>query len=297
MGCVLSNIDEEEKVRICKDRKRLMKQLMDIRGMFSDSQLAYLTALKNTGATLRQLTESESLEFENSSDGIGLARPPSPPLPLPPSPPQPPPPPPPLSPDKTIGMVTQSESLVDENNVHSSFSPSWDYFNNLFRPAPSYHNGLEIVELEPEENWAETNTEFEDEEAEPEAVASGCVDPLSKREHCREQVDDSCAMGLRTKESRDLPMVVGKRKKSLEGIIKELDECFLKASAGTKEIAVIIDIRGGDWLSGHENSKATYTIVLVSFSKLLPLLSFPLLHKMCCDKLFFTFCLYFLSSM
>ena len=88
MGCVASRIDKEERVRICKERKMLMKQLVGFRGEFADAQLAYLRSLKNTGVTLRQFTESESLELENTTFGIAL--PPSPPPPLPPSPPPPP---------------------------------------------------------------------------------------------------------------------------------------------------------------------------------------------------------------
>ncbi|KAF7803949.1 nitrate regulatory gene2 protein [Senna tora] len=253
MGCVLSSMDEEEKVRICKERKRLMKQLVDIRGEFSDSQLAYLMALRNTGATLRQFTESESLELDNYSDGVGLAGPSSPPLPLPPSPP----PPPPLSPDKATGKVTQYESLEDVNNV-DTLNPPFDY---IFGPSLPYQRGLEIVEQEPveEENWAETNTEFLDEDSEAEAVASGDVNSLSKKQDCREPVDDSRALSLCTKESMNMSMVVGRRSKSLESIVRELDECFLKASAGRKEIAVLIDISGGDTIpqqnSGHQKTK------------------------------------------
>lgn len=252
MGCVFSSMDEEEKVRICKERKRLMKQLSDIRGEFSDSQLAYLMALRNIGATLRQFTESESLELENYSDGIGLAGPPSPPLPLPPSPPQPPPPPPPISPEKTMAKTTQNESLED-------------YF---FGPPLPYQKEFEITEQEPaeEENWAETNTEFDDEDSEAEAG----VNPINKKQNCREPVDDSRAITLGRKWSTDMHMVAGRRKKSLESIVKELDECFLKASAVRKEIAVLIDISGGDIIlrpnSGHQKGKHPLSWIL--FQKL-----------------------------
>ena len=40
MGCVLSCIDEDENIRKCKERKRAIKQLVKIRGEFSDSLLA-----------------------------------------------------------------------------------------------------------------------------------------------------------------------------------------------------------------------------------------------------------------
>ncbi|KAI6706018.1 hypothetical protein NL676_008980 [Syzygium grande] len=112
MGCVASRIDEEERVRVCKERKRLMKQLLVFRGDFADALVAYLRALKNTGATLRQFTESESLEIENTL--CGLASPPSSPPPLPPSPP----PLPVFSPDirrpnKSKEEISSKEESID----------------------------------------------------------------------------------------------------------------------------------------------------------------------------------------
>lgn len=238
MGCVLSNMDEEGKIHACTERKKLMKQLVDIRGLFLDSQWAYLKALRNTGVTLRQFTESELLELENSSDGIGLAVSASPSLPLPPSPPQPPPPPPPpLSPDKTSSMQLNQGSSLE---------------GYIFGSPSTYHKGSEIEELDTEENWEETNTEFGDEDSEAQGVASGVVNPLCRKQKWREPVDDSCTVSFCAKESTNLSMVVGE-KKSLEDIVKDLDDCFLKASECRKEIAVLIDISKGD-IFLHQNS-------------------------------------------
>ncbi|XP_028803184.1 nitrate regulatory gene2 protein isoform X2 [Neltuma alba] len=214
MGCVWSNMDEEGKIRNCKERKNLMKQLVHIRGFFSDSQWAYLKALKNIGVTLRQFIDSDSLELENSLDDT---RPASPSLPLPSSPPpQPPPPPPPLSPDKNSSVQLNQHSLSSslEGYIFGSSSP--------------YHKVSEIEELETEENWAETNTEFEDED--------------SEKQPWKEQG-----------ESINLSMVVGVGKNSLEDIIKELDDWFLKASEGRKEITLLMDTSKGNILL-HQNS-------------------------------------------
>ncbi|KAK4270755.1 hypothetical protein QN277_019528 [Acacia crassicarpa] len=238
MGCVLSNMDEEGKIRSCKERKKLMKKLVDVRGLFSDSQWAYLKALKNTGATLKQFIDSETLELENTYDGTGPA---SPSLPLPP--PQPPPPPPPLSPDKNSSVQLNQQSL--------SSSLEGYFFGS------SYHKESE-EEPENDENWADTNTEFVDEDSEIQAVPSGVVNPLSKKQQWRELVGDSSTVSFCAKESTNLSMVVS-GKKSLEGIVKELDDCFLKASEGRKEIALLIDISKGDILvhhnSGHQKTR------------------------------------------
>ncbi|KAG5063993.1 hypothetical protein JHK85_005176 [Glycine max] len=56
-----------------------------------------------------------------------------------------------------------------------------------------------------------------------------------------------------------MPVAVGRSGKTLEGIGKELDDHFLKASGCIKEIVVLIDISGGDTLlrqnSGHLDKK------------------------------------------
>lgn len=264
MGCVLSNMDEDGKIRACKERKKLMKQLVDMTGFFSDSQWAYLTALKNTGGTLKQFVDSESLEIDNTNDDG--AAPASPPLPLPSSPPQPPPPPPPLSPDKN------SSVQLSQQYMSSSLE---GYF---FGSSSPYHKRSEIEELEIEENWAETNTEFQDEDSEAQAIAGGVVNLQCKKQQWREPVDNSCTENFCPKECTNLSMVVGRGKISLEAIVKELDDCFLKASERRKEIALLIDISKGDILlqqnSACQKSKIICIIILASCSKFM-LFLFP----------------------
>ncbi|KAJ7969065.1 DUF632 domain-containing protein/DUF630 domain-containing protein [Quillaja saponaria] len=254
MGCVASRIDKEERVRVCKERKKLMKRLVKCRGEFSDAQLAYLRALRNTGVTLRQFTESESLELDDIHNDLPL--PPSPPLPLPPSPP----PPPPFSPDlkkfndNTIEEVDQEESIeIDEDDSGTPppppiLSSSWDFLDAFGTSSPHYpkSNILEPVE----ENWAETKTEFDDDqEAETGPNDVVVVNPRCEKQHPLEQVDvNTSTMSLHTKDTTDMTMVVWKSKRTLEGIVKELDDYFLKASAGGKEIAVLMDINVGDVL-------------------------------------------------
>lgn len=248
MGCVLSSIDDDEKVGICKERKKLIKQLVVIRGEFSDSLSTYLRALRNTGATLRQFTESDSLELETASNG--LAEPPSPQPQLPPSPP--PPPPPPFIADKQVAeeeIIENDYNNLHELQIHPSMSSLWPF-------SPTRHN-YETVESVEEENWEETKTEFEDEDPDAEAVARVVKSRDGKQKAIEPVGDHSSAMNLRKKDIK--AVVVRKREKTLEGIVKELDDYFLKASACVKEIAVLLDISAGDTLlrqnSGHHNRR------------------------------------------
>ena len=266
MGCAASSIDEEERVKACKERKKLMKQLIGSRKEFADALLAYLRALKNTGATLRQFTESETLELEGTI--YGLASPPSPPPPLPPSPP----PPPPLSPDlrKHGAEDAQEGSIVidEEEDDHSSSPPilssSWEYWDPFELSAVHEQKKSEIVGPVEEENWAETRSEFEEEDKKEETVED-VVNPVA---YCLEQRElvscISSTSSLHMKVATDMGMISWKRKKTLGAVVKELDEYFLKASGGIKEIAVLIDISAGnDFPPLHfRESKSKYTLYL-----------------------------------
>lgn len=229
-----------------------MKLLLRYRKEFADAQIAYLRSLRNTGVTLRQFTEPESLEIEETNSGAGF--PPSPPPPLPPSPP----PPPTFSPDlrKFKDKATETQSAVeeiieiDEESGHTPPPPvpssSWEYWD-VFGSA-SVHCGKSsgTVEQGEEENWEDTNTEFVDEDEE-ETVFAVYEDTLLPPKHqITEFLDDnSSMMSWHTKDTADMAMVVWRGKKSLTGIIKNLDEYFLKASAVVKDIAVFIDINAG----------------------------------------------------
>ncbi|KAJ9140853.1 hypothetical protein P3X46_031448 [Hevea brasiliensis] len=266
MGCVASKIHKEERVQICRERKRLMKQLVVFRGEFTDAQLAYLRALKNTGVTLRQFTESESLELENTSNGKAL--PSSPPLPLPPSPP----PPPPFSPDLRGSIDNQKEEIdqeegikIDEDDCYTQSHPicsfSWNLLESesIEQPSPQHWEKNKIVEpAVDEENWAEAKAEFEEEDWEDENagnVHSNLLPQMQQRQQPVKLIDDDSSMvSCCSKDTTDVAMVKWRSKMTLEGIVKELDDYFLKASAGGKEIAVLMDIFKGH-TSLSQNSK------------------------------------------
>ncbi|XP_023541718.1 nitrate regulatory gene2 protein-like [Cucurbita pepo subsp. pepo] len=249
MGCAASSINEEEKVKACRERKKLMKQLIGFRKEFADALLIYLRALKNTGATLRQFTESETLEFEDTI--YGLASPPSPPPPLPPSPP----PPPPFSPDlrkhraedgRKDEFIPEGSIVTDDDEGDHSPSPpilssSWEHWDPFEHSSVHQQKKSEIVGPVEEENWVETRSEFEEEAVED------VVNPEQ-----RDLVNcSSSTTSLHMKFARDMGMISWKKKKTLGAVVKELDEYFLKASSGIKEIAVLIDISVGNDFQPH----------------------------------------------
>lgn len=256
MGCVASRIDKEERVRICKERKRLMKQVLRYRKEFADAQVAYLRSLRNTGVTLRQFTESESLEIDETNSGVEFPPSPSPPPP-PPLPPSPPPPPS-FSPDlrkfedKTPQAQSVTEEIIELDEEGGQTPPppvassSWEYWD-VFGSA-SLQSREKVVQ--DEENWADTNTEFieddVDDEEDEEVFAVDEVDVVLEKEQVGEFVDDSLSMmSWHTKDTSDMAMVLWRNKKTLPGIVRDLDEYFLKASGVVKDIAVFIDMDPG----------------------------------------------------
>lgn len=267
MGCVASRIDKEERVRVCKERKRLMKHVVRFRGEFAEAQLEYLTSLKNTGVTLRQFTESESLELEDNP--FGPALPPSPPPPLPPSPP----PPPNFSPDlrkvkEKHKLEAEQEEIIEFDEDKSSTPPpppvpssSWDFWDPFATSSPPYKEKDETVNQGEEENWAEANTEFEEENMEEESSSNNVLSLLPEKTHQIELLDDSSSMiSWHTKDTADMAMVVSRSKRTLASIVKELDDYFLKASAGGKSVGVLFDINVVDtvlWQNNKEN-KSNY---------------------------------------
>eukprot|EP00268_Persea_americana_P058772 TRINITY_DN7150_c0_g1_i3.p1 TRINITY_DN7150_c0_g1~~TRINITY_DN7150_c0_g1_i3.p1 ORF type:complete len:657 (+),score=186.57 TRINITY_DN7150_c0_g1_i3:1045-3015(+) len=261
MGCIWSTLDKEEIMQRCKERKRLMKQLVGFRGEFAITQMAYLQALRNTGITLRQFTEGDSLDLESTQFGPTL--PPSPPPPLPPSPP----PPPPFSPDeRRVSGDDQKDKRdqeeyteIDEDDsrtpppppVHDSTWDFWDQFAPSSSPFNRKKSREDVRQAEEDEDWAETKTEFE-EDQEDDGETAAAAKPLPKKSPPRELMDDNSSMvSWYTKDTADMAMVVWRSKKTVVGIVKELDDYFLKASEGVKEIGVLLEANRGKHLPQH----------------------------------------------
>lgn len=241
MGCVASKVGKEEEmvVRRCKERKRLMKQLVGYREEFAAAQVWYLRSLRNTGATLRQLADLDHHHHMSS-----------PPPALPPSP-SPPPPPFVLDDDDDVPEVAaaaQEDCIELDGEGDNACTPppppergfSWDFWDPFGPPPPpppppdqDVDRGRE--EEEEEEYWADTKTEFGEEEEEDQTRKLGGV--MVERE-VTVAVDDCSSM---VSKDTDTAMAVWSSKKTLAGIMKELDHYFLEASSVVHRVAILLE--------------------------------------------------------
>ncbi|CAL9090718.1 unnamed protein product [Musa acuminata var. zebrina] len=272
MGCTYSRVEVDEVVWRCKERRRLMKQLLSCRAELAAAHMAYLKSLRNTGATLLQFTEVETMILGDAPP-LRLTLPPSPPPPppLPPSPPPPlplsPPPPPNFSPIATKEATEKKVSVEDPNDVDDNGSCGtprppvpgsvWDFWDPFVPPAsssssspvPQREQGAVSQVAVDEEDWAETKSEFEEEEEEEEEEKviqrkeDFAVTVDRAREKCplKELADDNSSVVSWLTKDTDMGMVVWRSKKTLAGIIREVDDYFLKAAAGGKDVAVLLE--------------------------------------------------------
>ncbi|GMH17206.1 hypothetical protein Nepgr_019047 [Nepenthes gracilis] len=114
MGCTASKLDNEDTVRRCKDRRRLMKEAVYARHHLAAAHADYCRSLRITGSVLADFAANEPLSVSVGTPAVLLRDPSSLSsrsfsLPAKPPPPSsaassihPPPPPPPLSPSPTI---------------------------------------------------------------------------------------------------------------------------------------------------------------------------------------------------
>ncbi|RWR87423.1 protein virilizer [Cinnamomum micranthum f. kanehirae] len=135
MGCTASKLENEDTVRRCKERRRLMKQVVFSRHHLAAAHSDYFRSLRLTGSALSAFAAGEPLSVSDETPAVllhppsstssttnnttGHAGPPPPqPRPFTPSP-QPPPPPPPLF---TPSSPTITSSKVP--HILSESSPS-----------------------------------------------------------------------------------------------------------------------------------------------------------------------------
>ncbi|XP_020225639.1 nitrate regulatory gene2 protein [Cajanus cajan] len=59
MGCSQSRLDDEEAVKLCKDRKRFIKQAVEQRTQFATGHVAYIQSLKRVSTALRDYFEGD----------------------------------------------------------------------------------------------------------------------------------------------------------------------------------------------------------------------------------------------
>ncbi|EOA23518.1 hypothetical protein CARUB_v10016712mg [Capsella rubella] len=117
MGCAASKLDNEDSVRRCKDRRRLMKEAVFARHHLAAAHADYCRSLRFTGSALSSFAAGEPLSVSDQTPAVFL-HPPPPPLseqsPAKLVPPRFPPSPPPMSP--SVASTKQSSvSSVSSN--------------------------------------------------------------------------------------------------------------------------------------------------------------------------------------
>ncbi|XP_074557006.1 protein ALTERED PHOSPHATE STARVATION RESPONSE 1-like [Curcuma longa] len=291
MGCAYSKVEVDEVLWRCKERRRLMKQLMKSRADLAAALIAYLRSLRNTGATLRQLIEVESMT-SGVVPPVGLTLPPSPPPPpsLPPSPPPqsslPPSPPPPPNffrvglkeSTKATFYVADPSDMDDDDDEGFPLPPppppfsvsSGDFGDHMGSTAssgsssPLRSGGAAAHASTVEDHWAEPKSEFEGE-----VVEEDEEDDLIQRKEAlavamnrargtppsKELADDNLSTVSQLTKDTDPAATAWRSQKTWAGIAKELDEYFLKAAASGKDVTVLLESSRSDL--HHGDPKAT----------------------------------------
>ncbi|PKA61146.1 hypothetical protein AXF42_Ash006042 [Apostasia shenzhenica] len=158
MGCAASRLDNEDTVRRCKERRRLMKEIVYSRHHLASAHADYLSALNLTGSALTRFAAGEPLSVSEQTPPVLLHHhhsAPSAVSSIPPPTPQssiPPPPQPPLySPSITNSKlphilsdssVPSTPSAPSAAKKHSNRFPSaaagaTNAFNSTFATTPS----------------------------------------------------------------------------------------------------------------------------------------------------------------
>lgn len=70
MGLSTSKADKNEALRLCKQRRRFIKQAMDSRFALAASHVSYINSLKNIGIALRRFAEAEVLIESSLSTSV-----------------------------------------------------------------------------------------------------------------------------------------------------------------------------------------------------------------------------------
>ncbi|RVW84496.1 Nitrate regulatory gene2 protein [Vitis vinifera] len=166
MGCTASKLDNEDAVRRCKDRRRLMKEAVYARHHLAAAHADYCRSLRNTGSALSEFAAGEPLSVSDQTPAVLLRNPssvsnfsyqPPPRVPSPAPSLRPPPPPPAFfpSPSPTIASsklphILSASSLnssrprrppklphiLSESSLASSPTSSVWNWENFYPPSP-----------------------------------------------------------------------------------------------------------------------------------------------------------------
>ncbi|KAK1425052.1 hypothetical protein QVD17_20395 [Tagetes erecta] len=126
MGCTASKLGNEDSVRRCKERRRLMKEAVYARHHLAAAHSDYCRSLKNTGSALSIFASGEPLSVADQTPAVLLPTRPSPSTtfsyPTPPPPPSTaaePPPPPPPAPVSRSSSIASSIPPAPVSRSHS----------------------------------------------------------------------------------------------------------------------------------------------------------------------------------
>lgn len=261
MGCVASKVEDEEAVRRCKERKKLIKQLLTCRAHLAAAHFAYLRSLRDTGSALRQFAEVESPVDPTKTPPSHLLAPRSP-LSLPPSPP----PPPQFSPivlkfnrqppenctrDNYSEIDSETESCVTPRPPPPPPGVDWKLCDPFDSPVTLNSSSVLLKsstlincskkDLD-DEYWDETNTDFEEDEKVDRFASEMRKEKVLGTESREDNISQA---SWQTKESDGEPMVLWRNKKSLIEIVKEIDEHFLKAAASGHDVVSFLEMDSG----------------------------------------------------
>ncbi|KAH7576217.1 hypothetical protein JRO89_XS01G0014900 [Xanthoceras sorbifolium] len=267
MGCTASKLDNEDTVRRCKDRRRLMKEAVYARHHLAAAHADYCRSLRLTGAALCTFAAGEQLSVSDQTPAVFLHPPnpsPSPHIRVKPSPsPSLHEPPPPLfSPSPAPSMASSKPAPPPLPRIYNQ-----NQNENLFHK----NNKSSVVDEETEREevqcseWGDhysTSTSSDDEEYEEEEMDKdsrsemGSMGTRSNFGSVKQQQqqhqqpvyanfkksDDaaSSSASFRTREISDMKMVV--RHKDLKEIVDALKENFDKAAAAGDQVADILEI-------------------------------------------------------
>lgn len=266
MGCISSKFNRDDVVSRCQARKRFMKQAVMYRHSFAAAHSAYLLALRNTGAALRQFADGEGGVPATGRGPYAIL-------------PEPPPPPPLPAPSPGLENRTKASPLLSNykkdvkgdpasepaaasSSPRSSTDSGWDFFNPFHPTDPPLHlqENRKIRQMEEKEwnskseNLASTEDTSEpveggEKEGQQAEANSGDVETAVVKWEPIQNKDEG---GL----DSDIGMVMrlGVRKNLLD-IVKEIDDEFLQASAGGTEAARVLETRKARFQSDFSKAK------------------------------------------
>lgn len=257
MGCINSKFNSDELVSRCKKRKNFMKQAVMYRNAFAAAHGAYLLALRNTGAALRQFADGEGGAPATGQGQFAT-------MPEPPPPPPLPTPSPSLQENRALissQKKDEEQPAMGDSSPTSPTIPAWDFFDP-FRPSdPPLHLQEQRKKRQGQEK------DWEDSKAELNPANTGEVSqPVDDGEQTSEATmetptnEETAIVKWQSKSEDVLEGDVGMMmrlsvRKDLVEIVRELDEEFLKASAAGTEVSWALETRKARFHTNFPTSK------------------------------------------